>query len=482
MADPSDIAAEMTTPYPPRFWWLKRLFVAAVVLLLILLALRLWWGHEADRRMKAAIAAAQARGEPVLITDFNDPAPPPDAQNAAALLKAAAASLVYTSEQRDFSDHFDPGVALNDSDRAMLAGLVAANIQAITLTRRAATQPVVNWDVRLSRPVISTITFSSASGQRELATFFRLASIYHHLAGDDAQTVEDLRDIFRIADALEHDLPFLITHLVVVGINGAAAEQVRRVAETLNIENSSLSANAQGATRNQVRTLIKRILDEKDYAFGAVRAYQGERMMAVDAASYARSITPDQSMPWILRPVFEMNGVQLFRFDSQAAVAAAEPNFPAAHGKLPFLYVRGDSPLRKVAHLFTAMLLPSTDRAIETHFRGLTERRTAAIFLAARLYEIDHGHLPARLEALVPDYLPAIPVDPFSPDHHALRYIGTPGAQAVYSVGVDEKDDGGSTRAAITLRSGRTVSIWNQVDYVFPWHAPALKPATTQGN
>ena len=55
------------------------------------------------------------------------------------------------------------------------------------------------------------------------------------------------------------------------------------------------------------------------------------------------------------------------------------------------------------------------DRAIQTHFKLLTDRRAAAIELALRLYRLDHwGHLPAALQELVPQYLPYVPFDPMA--------------------------------------------------------------------
>ena len=47
------------------------------------------------------------------------------------------------------------------------------------------------------------------------------AAIDHHLHDNDAQTVEDLRDIFRESDAGEHYGPFMVIHLVAVGIGFA---------------------------------------------------------------------------------------------------------------------------------------------------------------------------------------------------------------------------------------------------------------------
>lgn len=89
----------------------------------------------------------------------------------------------------------------------------------------------------------------------------------------------------------------------------------------------------------------------------------------------------------------------------------------------------------------------------ETHRRA-TRRdamlRGTALFLALKAYEIEHGTVPERLERLVPEYLPHIPSDPF--DGKPFRYLksGVPGlplaAWAVYSVGEDFTDDGGTVK------------------------------------
>src|SRR5271155_1503822 len=102
--------AEITVPHPRRFWWLKRLTVAGLFLLLILFGLRLWWGRAAQLQLDAVIAAAQARGEPVLIDDFNEPDSdrPPDAQNAAVQFSAAAAAITYNAAQTSFDNRFSP--------------------------------------------------------------------------------------------------------------------------------------------------------------------------------------------------------------------------------------------------------------------------------------------------------------------------------------------------------------------------------------
>jgi len=64
----------------------------------------------------------------------------------------------------------------------------------------------------------------------------------------------------------------------------------------------------------------------------------------------------------------------------------------------------------------------------------------ARLLLACRAYEEATGHLPETLQALVPDYLPAVPRDPF--DGQPFRYSTE--RRIIYSVGEDLTDDGGT--------------------------------------
>jgi hypothetical protein len=57
------------------------------------------------------------------------------------------------------------------------------------------------------------------------------------------------------------------------------------------------------------------------------------------------------------------------------------------------------------------------------------------------LYQLDEGHYPAKLDDLVPKYLPEVPIDPFSPDHAPIRYILAYGGTRPVAYSVD--DDGG---------------------------------------
>lgn len=72
-----------------------------------------------------------------------------------------------------------------------------------------------------------------------------------------------------------------------------------------------------------------------------------------------------------------------------------------------------------------------------------TQNALLLVSLALHTYYAEHGSYPAALTALIPDYLSAIPADPFALKD-PLRYKKTNKSYVLYSIGPDGKDDGGT--------------------------------------
>ncbi|MBT3289987.1 MAG: hypothetical protein HN380_21770 [Victivallales bacterium] len=92
--------------------------------------------------------------------------------------------------------------------------------------------------------------------------------------------------------------------------------------------------------------------------------------------------------------------------------------------------------------------------------------RGTALLLAVRTHELERGELPDDLGQLVPAYLPRVPTDPFSGE--CFRYLRAqvpglpPDAWAIYSVGGNCVDDGGTAYAPASYRP------FDGPDLVFP--------------
>ena len=76
-----------------------------------------------------------------------------------------------------------------------------------------------------------------------------------------------------------------------------------------------------------------------------------------------------------------------------------------------------------------------------TSLRGQAQLRLLIVHLALHEYKLDLGSYPESLSGLVPKYLAALPKDPFSGKD--LVYRIEDGAYRLYSIGPDQKDDGG---------------------------------------
>ncbi len=82
---------------------------------------------------------------------------------------------------------------------------------------------------------------------------------------------------------------------------------------------------------------------------------------------------------------------------------------------------------------------------------GLLEKeaitRMLILELALHAYQLEHGCPPESLEQLVPEFLSALPIDPFDPNGGPFRYPCSDDGPIVYSVGPDGDDDGGRPSA-----------------------------------
>ena len=67
--------------------------------------------------------------------------------------------------------------------------------------------------------------------------------------------------------------------------------------------------------------------------------------------------------------------------------------------------------------------------------------RAASTAIALDLFHRRHGRYPDRLDDLVPDFLPSVPVDPF--DGRPVRFRHEPDRLIIYSIGGDGVDNGG---------------------------------------
>lgn len=88
----------------------------------------------------------------------------------------------------------------------------------------------------------------------------------------------------------------------------------------------------------------------------------------------------------------------------------------------------------------------------QTENRYRAQMRLLEVDLAVRCFQNEHDRLPDRLDELLPDTLPAVPIDPFT--GQPLIYRRTENVFLLYSTGPDKIDDGGARPLSETPEAG----------------------------
>jgi hypothetical protein len=95
--------------------------------------------------------------------------------------------------------------------------------------------------------------------------------------------------------------------------------------------------------------------------------------------------------------------------------------------------------------------LPMYASVLEGYVRQKAQLDEASVAIALELYRLAHGGLPETLRELVPEYLPAVPLDPYT--QKPLLYRRAEGGTfLLYSVGKNRTDDGGVTDQKLRAR------------------------------
>ena len=136
----------------------------------------------------------------------------------------------------------------------------------------------------------------------------------------------------------------------------------------------------------------------------------------------------------------------------------------AVSKRLEERWKNGSSSSRYVSGQLAISLAKSPQRAISIE----AQRALTTTAIALKRHQLRHGGAAATLAALVPEFLREIPRDIF--DGQPLRYRpGAGGSYLLYSIGKDERDDGGDP--ARPDNSARNLHFTNGRDWVWPMPA-----------
>ena len=310
---------------------------------------------------------------------------------------------------------------------------LAANQETLDLLEVAASIPECRYPIDLSLGYDAPL--DHLVPLRQGARLLALQAVVSAETGDPADAAKALTETFAVARSLENE-PVLVSQLVRLSILNTGVEWLERVLGRCELNNDQLRA----------------LDDVLAYAIerpGLIRGIARQRSFFMDSLYHQiDQIDPDTGEPWSAGEfglVYAPTGLLtsdisfgLRWYDRVLDVLQLPP--VERHQASQLLKADADSIPR--VHVMSYLTLPTISRTVDADVRTFAWLTLARTGLAVERFRVASGALPDSLDQLVPTFLDSVPIDPY--DGAPLRYKRLPGGYVVYSIALNETDDGGA--------------------------------------
>jgi len=425
-------------------------------LLLILFILGFGWlqRYRTQRQIDGKLAAIKAQGLPTNFAELNDYyAAVPDADNAALLFTQAHGQIVDWNINDNWIGVGSNSVLFATNPitpvaKTALQGLITSNQNALKLIHEGTSKTKSRYPVDLRQGIKAPLTHLFETKQALL--LLRLESIHHLAQGRKQQALLAVESSMRIARTLDHE-PLLISFLV------------RNAFLAITLNNlEQLMGRSEFTAVDLVR--IQEAIAAAEHATDLRRVLQGERAYVIGSVNEPLSqilnnIAVPISTPFDTWPKpFQRLALQVY--DHGGYAEADLLNTLALFEELDAISILPPSDTLKKAKEIEASFSqskPSMANILTTQFAGsalsvfkkevalFARLRIAQTALALERFRLENGNLPKELNALTPQFLKTLPIDPFT--NKPLHYRVTEKGFRVYSTGENGQDDGGHTKA-----------------------------------
>ncbi|MCD4823439.1 MAG: hypothetical protein K8S55_02440 [Phycisphaerae bacterium] len=374
-----------------------------------------------------------------------------------------------------------------------------ANAEALRLVEKATTRPRYYMPIvsKSNPPSMIDVLLINISRYRPVAKALVTRAMLKLHKGDVDGAWQDILTAHRFARLVQHG-PFLIQPLVAISIESRAAKNGIVLATSGQLTPQKAKSMLQDiATLQPVVNIVDTMncserlvaLDtimrlSRGQAIKYFEPYNDNSSLLSSAIKKLRGPTVVQKRRWLMGPNGDWREISFSNLDWNEMLrimnswydrmvkssrlprfqgrAEAQKAFDADIYKLRpmadqvstarwLLLKLGGRPCRtarsrEIAHSMVAMYLPSVSRVFDNQDYakiGLEVEKTA---IALAWFHGEKGRWPTGLGELVPKYLPAVPADCFS--QNPLVYRPTKQGYILYSVGINQRDDGGVDNGA----------------------------------
>jgi hypothetical protein len=275
---------------------------------------------------------------------------------------------------------------------------------------------------------------------KKFAYAFRLRALAELEAGRPAAALEDWWTVLALSEALKTD-PVLISLLVRIAMIDISLQVVWEGLAGRDWSDAQLQAiEGRLADINVVADALETLRGERAFNLMAM-----DQMFRPEAAGFPR--TPDNDHPelkWMPSGWVSQTKLSVSRMYERYIFGALDPDRRQVDITLIHQYDREVEAALSKTHPYTMMarmMFPAIGKSGLKVANAQMAINLARVAVALERHRLVHGSHPAALNALVPAYLEAVPLDL---DRQPLRYqLQADGSFILYSIGVDLKDDNG---------------------------------------
>lgn len=421
------------------------------------------WDGAATAALNARLDAIRKAGDPVTMAElgrlYRDP---PKGQNAAPILRKAfrqmkairlteemwpTLPIVGTAVHPDHHEDMPPAM------RRAVRVYLKENAEILRLLHKAVALDGCKFDLDFTKP----LPIHRFSGFRQASRLLSMEAMQFAELGKPAQAARSLAAAIKIATLLKNE-PLLGSGLVQGGCQLLPLGQLERLVCRLRVPDEDLK---------QLQTTLRAALDLKfperglvgnrcydinflsKYAlkpggreallkdFQAAREHMEKAGIPLDAMGM--EFPPVEALVWLPRVCFKLEMIaQIDRMSRLITIARMPYPKGLQAGAREGAALRQSIPRWQALSRYITPGCGVFFWSTQETLARLDSTRTA---LAVLRYQAKHRALPDTLAAVVPQFLDAVPTDPFS--GQSLLYRRTDDGFVVYAVGRNSRDDGG---------------------------------------
>jgi hypothetical protein len=442
--------------------WPWRIIKAVQVLLLLLLACFVVWRIQLYSEIKQRLSVIKAANLPTSGQELNEwRHPVPDAENSALVLTQAFALLQKFPADR--ADGVSESRLLEQSrqwsanTRKLVVEYIATNAPALEMAHDAIQRPRCHYAADYSYGPLTELPH--LDGLKHLARIVALRAVIEAEEKHTNAWAEEIGLEFRLAATLNEE-PVLISCLVHDSILRMAVQSAERGFNLFSPDGPTCEKlDAMFVTAGSTNLLPTALIGERAMLIPVFRLSRAEiqHFGKTDEDGVSVKEKPQRfsgkpmTFLWLTGGFERDLNFFLQVMETNIAYAALPP--PASLAFTNFSEQLIDVAQRRY-YILSSLLLPSYANVIVKHATTDANVQLARIALAVERFRLASGTSPENLNELVPQFLSAVPLDPF--DGQPLRYHRLAKGYVVYSIGRDGHDDGGREKPANWKSSDKT--------------------------